>query len=82
MKGVLVGKAKYPPSYIPKIVDIPHNDLVSYCQQQICHEFHNYFISIRDDMIDVHPLLNDHMIVKDGMLNLIINILYWVQQMK
>ncbi len=27
-KGVLVGKAKYPP-YIPKIIDIPHNDLVS-----------------------------------------------------
>jgi hypothetical protein len=30
-KGVLVGKVKYPPSYISKIVDIPHNDLVSYC---------------------------------------------------
>jgi len=30
-KGVFIGKAKYPPSYIPKIVDIPHNDLVSYC---------------------------------------------------
>ncbi len=62
MKAVLVGKAKYPPSYIPKIVDILHNDLVSYCQQQICREFHNYFISIRDDLIDVHPMLNDHMI--------------------
>ncbi len=32
-KGVVIGKAKYPPFYIPKIVDIPHNDLVSYCQQ-------------------------------------------------
>jgi len=63
-KGVLIGKTKYPPSYIPKIVDIPHNDLVSYCQQQIFHEFHNYFISIKDDLIDVHPLLNDHMIGK------------------
>jgi hypothetical protein len=63
-KGVLVGKVKYPPSYIPKIVDILHNDLVSYYQQQICHGFHNYFISIRDDLIDVHPLLNDHMIGK------------------
>jgi len=70
-KRVLVGKVKYPP-YIPKIIDILHNDLVSYCQQHICHGFHNYFISIRDDLIDVHPLLNDHM------LNLIINILYWV----
>jgi hypothetical protein len=64
MKGVLVGKIEYPPSYIPKIVDIPHNDLDSYCQQCICHGFHNYFINIRDDLIDVHPLLNDHMIGK------------------
>jgi hypothetical protein len=62
-KRVLVGKVKYPP-YIPKIIDILHNDLVSYCQQHICHGFHNYFISIRDDLIDVHPLLNDHMIGK------------------
>ncbi len=38
--------------------------MVSYCQQQIFHEFHNYFISIKDDLIDVHPLLNDHMIGK------------------
>jgi len=63
-KGVLVSKVEYPPSYIPKIVDIPHNDLDSYCQQRICHGFHNYFISIRDDLIDVCPLLNDHMIGK------------------
>ncbi len=24
-KGVFTSRAKYPPSYIPKIVDIPHN---------------------------------------------------------
>jgi hypothetical protein len=64
MKGVLIGKAEYPPSYIPKIVNIPHNDLVSYCQQHICHGFPNYFINIGDDLIDVRPLLNDHMIGK------------------
>jgi hypothetical protein len=63
-KGVLVSKVEYPPSYIPKIVDIPHNDLDSYCQQRICHGFHNYFISIRNDLINVHPLLNDHKIGK------------------
>jgi hypothetical protein len=63
-KGVLIGKVEYPPSYIPKIVDILHNDLVSYCQQHIFHGFHNYFISIGDDLIDVRPLLNDHMIGK------------------
>ncbi len=60
----LASKAKYLP-YISKIVDIPHNDLLSYCQQHIYHGFHNYFINIRDDMIDVHPLLNDHMISKE-----------------
>jgi hypothetical protein len=38
-KRVLVGKIEYPPSYIPKFVDIPQNDLVSYCQQHICHGF-------------------------------------------
>jgi hypothetical protein len=59
----LVSKAKYLP-YISKIVDIPHNDLLSYCQQHIYHGFHNYFINIRDDLIDVLPLLNDHMISK------------------
>jgi hypothetical protein len=64
MKGVLVGKVEYLLSYIPKIVDIPHNDLDSYCQQRICRGFHNYFINIRDDLTDVRPLLNDHMIGK------------------
>ncbi len=59
----LASKAKYLPS-ISKIVDIPHNDLLSYCQQHIYHGFHNYFINIRDDLIDVRPLLNDHMINK------------------
>jgi hypothetical protein len=49
---------------MPKIVDILHNDLVSYFQQQICHGFHNFFISIGNDLIDVHLLLNDHMIGK------------------
>jgi len=44
-------------SYISKIVDIPHNDLVSYCQQHICH------VNIGDDLIDVCLLLDDHMIV-------------------
>jgi hypothetical protein len=63
-KGVLVGKVEYLLSYISKIVDIPHNDLVSYCQQHICHGFHNYFINIGDDLIDVRLLLNDHMIDK------------------
>jgi hypothetical protein len=57
-KRVLVGKIEYPLSYIPEIVDIFHNDLGSYCQQHICHGFHNYFINIRDDLIDVRPLLN------------------------
>ncbi len=64
MKGVTISKVEYPPSYISKIVGIPHNDLVSYCQQHICHGFHNHFINIGDDLIDVHPLLNDHMIGK------------------
>jgi hypothetical protein len=59
----LASKTKYLP-YISKIVDIPHNDLLSYCQQHIYHGFHNYFINIRDDLIDVCPLLNDHMISK------------------
>jgi hypothetical protein len=63
-KGVFVGKVEYPLSYISKIVDIPHNDLVSYCQQHICHGFHNYFINIGDDLIGVRLLLNDHMIGK------------------
>ncbi len=30
----------------------------------LCHGFHNYFINIGTDFIDVHPLLNDHMIGK------------------
>ncbi len=38
--------------------------MVSYCQQHICHGFHNYLFSIIDDLIDVCPLLNDHMIGK------------------
>ncbi len=59
----LASKTKYLP-YISKIVDIPHNDLLSYCQQHMYHGFHNYFINIRDDLIDVRPLLNDHMISK------------------
>ncbi len=59
----LASKAKYQP-YISKIVDIPHNDLLSYCQQHIYHGFHNYFINIRDDLIDVFLLLNDYMISK------------------
>jgi hypothetical protein len=63
MKGVLACKVEYP-FYVPKIVDILHNDLVSYCQQHICHGFHNYFISIGDDLINVHLLLNDHVIGK------------------
>jgi hypothetical protein len=29
-----------------------------------CHGFHNYFIDIGVDFIDVRPLLNDHMIGK------------------
>ncbi len=63
-KQVLISKVEYPPSYIPKIVDIPHNDLVSHCQQHICHGFYNYFINIKDDLINFGPLLNDHMIGK------------------
>ncbi len=63
-KGVFTSRAKYPPSYIPKIVDIPHNDFVSYCQQHICHGFHNYFISIGNDLIHICLVLNDHMIGK------------------
>jgi hypothetical protein len=63
MKGDFIGKVEYPP-YIPKIVDIPHNDLVSYCQQHICHGFHNYFISIGHNLIDVCLLLIDHTIGK------------------
>ncbi len=59
----LASKAKYLP-YISRIVDIPHNDLLSYCQQHIYRGFHNSFINIRDDLIDVRPLLNDHMISK------------------
>jgi hypothetical protein len=64
MKGLFTSRAKYPPSYIPKIVDIPHNGFVSYCQQHICHGFHNNFINIRDDLIDICLILNDHMISK------------------
>jgi hypothetical protein len=32
--------------------------------KHICHGFHNNFINIKDDLIDVCPLLNDHMIGK------------------
>jgi hypothetical protein len=59
----IASKTKYLP-YISKIVDIPHKDLLSYCQQHIYHGFHNYFIDTRDDLIDVRHLLNDHMICK------------------
>jgi hypothetical protein len=35
MKGVLIGKVEFPPFYIPIIVDIPWNKLLSYCAQHV-----------------------------------------------
>jgi hypothetical protein len=58
-KGVLSGKAKYPPFYVPKPIDIPRDEMVSYCCQNICHGFHDYLLKLGESVIDVRPLLND-----------------------
>lgn len=58
-KGVLAGTTVYPPSYVPKPADMPCDVLHLYCETNICHGFHKYFIRIGDDMVDVCPLLND-----------------------
>ena len=58
-KGIRSRADVYPPSYIPKPNDIPHNVLLNYLENNICHEFYKNWLVINNEMVDCSLLLND-----------------------
>jgi len=58
-KEVRSRAAKYPPSFIPNPIDIPHHILLGYIGKNICHGFYKKSLVIMNEVVDCNLLLYD-----------------------